>query len=66
MLVVGPVALLITGFLSFIIIGPIALGIGTAITGAIQFIFEHAGWLGAQFMVSSMHHLLLLDYTICS
>ncbi len=29
MLVVGPVALLITGFLSFIIIGPIALGIGT-------------------------------------
>ena len=40
MLVVGPVALLITGFLSFIIIGPIALGIGTAITGAIQFILN--------------------------
>lgn len=67
MLVVGPVALLITGFLSFIIIGPIALGIGTAITGAIQFIFEHAGWLGgaiygffyAPLVITGLHHMFL-------
>lgn len=67
MLVVGPVALLITGFLSFIIIGPIALAIGTAITGAIQFIFEHAGWLGgaiygffyAPLVITGLHHMFL-------
>lgn len=67
MLVVGPVALLITGFLSFIIIGPIALSIGTAITGAIQFIFEHAGWLGgaiygffyAPLVITGLHHMFL-------
>lgn len=67
MLVVGPVALLITGFLSFIIVGPIALGIGTAITGAIQFIFEHAGWLGgaiygffyAPLVITGLHHMFL-------
>lgn len=67
MLVVGLVALLITGFLSFIIIGPIALGIGTAITGAIQFIFEHAGWLGgaiygffyAPLVITGLHHMFL-------
>ncbi|BFL79388.1 PTS system trehalose-specific EIIBC component [Staphylococcus hominis subsp. novobiosepticus] len=67
MLVVGPVALLITGFLLFIIIGPIALGIGTAITGAIQFIFEHAGWLGgaiygffyAPLVITGLHHMFL-------
>ncbi|MCT1508543.1 PTS system trehalose-specific EIIBC component [Staphylococcus hominis] len=67
MLVVGPVALLIIGFLSFIIIGPIALGIGTAITGAIQFIFEHAGWLGgaiygffyAPLVITGLHHMFL-------
>ncbi|MGW9941200.1 trehalose PTS system EIIBC or EIIBCA component [Staphylococcus hominis] len=67
MLVVGPVALLITGFLSLIIIGPIALGIGTAITGAIQFIFEHAGWLGgaiygffyAPLVITGLHHMFL-------
>ncbi|WP_460911886.1 PTS transporter subunit EIIC, partial [Staphylococcus aureus] len=32
MLVVGPVALLVTGFLAFIIIGPVALLIGTGLT----------------------------------
>lgn len=67
MLVVGPVALLITGFLSFIIIGPVALGIGTAITSAIQFVFEHAGWLGgaiygffyAPLVITGLHHMFL-------
>lgn len=39
MLVVGPVALLVTGFLAFIIIGPVALLIGTGITSGVTFIF---------------------------
>lgn len=46
MLVVGPVALLVTGFLAFIIVGPVALLIGTGITNAVNFVFEHVGcWL---------------------
>ena len=56
MLVVGPVALLVTGFLAFIIIGPVALLIGTGITSGVTFIFQHAGWLG-QYMDCYMHHL---------
>ncbi|MCH4390583.1 MULTISPECIES: PTS system trehalose-specific EIIBC component [Staphylococcus] len=67
MLVVGPVALLVTGFLAFIIIGPIALAVGTGITGAVQFVFEHAGWLGgalygffyAPLVITGLHHMFL-------
>lgn len=67
MLVVGPVALLITGFLAFIIIGPIALGLGTGITNGVTFIFEHAGWLGgaiygllyAPLVITGLHHMFL-------
>ena len=66
MLVVGPIALLVTGFLAFVIIGPIALVIGTGITGAIQFVFEHAGWLEASYMDYFMARLLLQGYIICS
>lgn len=67
MLVVGPVALLITGFLAFIIIGPIALGLGTGITNGVTFVFEHAGWLGgaiygllyAPLVITGLHHMFL-------
>lgn len=67
MLVVGPIALLVTGFLAFVIIGPIALVIGTGITGAIQFVFEHAGWLGGflygllygPLVITGLHHMFL-------
>ena len=67
MLVVGPVALLITGFLSFIIIGPLALWLGTGITNGVTFVFEHAGWLGgaiyglfyAPLVITGLHHMFL-------
>lgn len=67
MLVVGPIALLITGFLAFIVIGPVALWLGTGITNGITFIFEHAGWLGgaiygllyAPLVITGLHHMFL-------
>src|SRR5699024_2437159 len=67
MLVVGPVALLITGFLSFIIIGPLALELGTLITNGIKGIFDSAGWLGgavyglfyAPLVITGLHHMFL-------
>src|SRR5699024_5986445 len=67
MLVVGPVALLITGFLAFIIIGPVALWLGTGITSGVTFVFEHAGWLGgaiyglfyAPLVITGLHHMFL-------
>lgn len=66
-LVVGPLALLITGFLAFIVIGPIALWVGTGITTGVTFIFEHAGWLGgaiyglfyAPLVITGLHHMFL-------
>jgi len=67
MLVVGPVALLITGFLAFIVIGPIALWLGTGITNGVTFVFEHVGWLGgviyglfyAPLVITGLHHMFL-------
>ncbi|HCW34542.1 MAG TPA: trehalose permease IIC protein, partial [Staphylococcus sp.] len=67
MLVVGPVALLITGFLAFIVIGPLALELGTLITNGIKAIFETAGWLGgavyglfyAPLVITGLHHMFL-------
>ncbi|PTI38664.1 MULTISPECIES: PTS system trehalose-specific EIIBC component [Mammaliicoccus] len=67
MLVVGPVALLITGFLAFIVIGPLALGLGTLITDGIKAIFDSAGWLGgavyglfyAPLVITGLHHMFL-------
>lgn len=67
MLVVGPIALLITGFLAFIVIGPVALWLGTGITNGVTFIFEHVGWLGgaiygllyAPLVITGLHHMFL-------
>ncbi|WP_436855643.1 PTS system trehalose-specific EIIBC component [Staphylococcus caeli] len=67
MLVVGPVALLVTGFLAFIVIGPVALWLGTGITNGVTFVFEHAGWLGgaiyglfyAPLVITGLHHMFL-------
>lgn len=67
MLVVGPIALLITGFLAFIVIGPVALWLGTGITNGVTFVFEHAGWLGgaiygllyAPLVITGLHHMFL-------
>ncbi|AVP35859.1 PTS trehalose transporter subunit IIBC [Staphylococcus felis] len=67
LLVVGPVALLITGFLAFLIIGPVALVIGKGITDAVTFLFQNAGWFGgaiygliyAPLVITGLHHMFL-------
>ena len=67
MLVVGPVALLITGFLSFIIIGPIAFRYRNSDYRCYTIYFEHAGWLGgaiygffyAPLVITGLHHMFL-------
>ncbi|MBC9873847.1 PTS system trehalose-specific EIIBC component [Macrococcoides bohemicum] len=75
MLVVGPVALLLVGFLSFIIIGPVAFWLGNQITGFVQMIFENAGWLGgliyglvyAPLVITGLHHMFLaVDFQLMS
>ncbi|MCS4487350.1 PTS system trehalose-specific EIIBC component [Staphylococcus americanisciuri] len=67
LLVVAPVALLVTGFLAFLVIGPAALWIGTGITVAVTTLFESAGWLGgaiyglfyAPLVITGLHHMFL-------
>ncbi|MCE5591238.1 PTS system trehalose-specific EIIBC component [Staphylococcus pseudintermedius] len=67
LLVVGPVALLVTGFLAFLFIGPLALWVGTGITSAVQFLFGNAGWFGgavygllyAPLVITGLHHMFL-------
>jgi len=64
LIVVAPVALLVTGFLSLILIGPITMEIGTWITTAIVSLFENfntlAGFiyagLNSLLVVTGMHH----------
>jgi trehalose PTS system EIIBC or EIIBCA component len=67
LLLVAPIALLVTGFLAFIIIGPITFAIGNGITSAVVWVFQHMGWLGgliyggvyALLVITGMHHTFL-------
>jgi trehalose PTS system EIIBC or EIIBCA component len=67
LLIVAPVTLLITGFLSFIVIGPVTFAIGKAITAAFVFVFNHFALLGgliygglySVLVVTGMHHTFL-------
>lgn len=67
LLVVAPVSLLVTGFLAFVVIGPITFAIGNAITSAFTGIFSAAPALGgllygalyAPLVVTGMHHTFL-------
>ncbi|MFB9757437.1 MULTISPECIES: PTS system trehalose-specific EIIBC component [Bacillaceae] len=67
LLLVAPIALLLTGFLSFIVIGPITFAIGNVITNAVVGIFEVAPLLGgliygglyAPLVITGMHHTFL-------
>lgn len=67
MLFVAPVALLITGFVSFIAIGPITFFIGNLITNGVVAIFDFAPILGgliygglyAPLVITGMHHTFL-------
>ncbi|RDI40133.1 PTS system trehalose-specific EIIBC component [Falsibacillus pallidus] len=67
LLVVAPVALLITGFATFIVIGPVTFWIGTNLTDGVVWIFNHFAWLGgliygglyAVMVITGMHHTFL-------
>ncbi|MDQ0243578.1 PTS system trehalose-specific IIC component [Bacillus fengqiuensis] len=67
LLLVAPIALLLTGFVSFIAIGPITFAIGNVITDAVVGIFEVAPILGgliygglyAPLVITGMHHTFL-------
>ncbi|MFC5713199.1 PTS system trehalose-specific EIIBC component [Thalassorhabdus alkalitolerans] len=67
MLVVAPVALLITGFLAFIAIGPIMFTIGDAITSVFVGVFDQAAAIGgllygliyAPLVITGLHHTFL-------
>ncbi|MFC4767110.1 PTS system trehalose-specific EIIBC component [Effusibacillus consociatus] len=67
LLLVAPLTLLITGFLAFVVIGPITFGIGNAITNAFVWIFNNFAALGgliygglyALLVVTGMHHTFL-------
>lgn len=67
LLLVAPIALLLTGFLSFIAIGPITFAIGNVITNAVVGLFDVAPLLGgllygglyAPLVITGMHHTFL-------
>ncbi|MCP3027408.1 PTS system trehalose-specific EIIBC component [Halobacillus sp. A5] len=67
LLVVAPVALLVTGFLTFILIGPVTFAIGNFITDGLVGIFDAASALGGfiygglygVMVITGMHHTFL-------
>ncbi|WP_102026336.1 PTS system trehalose-specific EIIBC component [Salirhabdus sp. Marseille-P4669] len=67
LLLVAPITLLITGFLSFILIGPVMFAIGNWITDGLVSIFDNFALLGgliygglyAVLVVTGMHHTFL-------
>lgn len=67
LLLVAPIALLVTGFLSFIVIGPVTFGLGNAITLFFTTIFDKFAILGglvygalyAPLVITGMHHTFL-------
>ncbi|MFD1776224.1 PTS system trehalose-specific EIIBC component [Paenibacillus rhizophilus] len=67
LLVVAPVALLVTGFLAFTIIGPVTFAIGNAITNGLVHVFNTLpavggllyGGIYALLVVTGMHHTFL-------
>ncbi|MFC4559937.1 PTS system trehalose-specific EIIBC component [Virgibacillus kekensis] len=67
LLIVAPVALLVTGFLTFIIIGPITFAIGNTITDGLIAVFDNFPIIGgllygaiyAPLVITGMHHTFL-------
>ncbi|WP_138417926.1 PTS system trehalose-specific EIIBC component [Aquibacillus sediminis] len=67
LLVVAPVTLLLTGFIAFIVIGPLSLAIGTGITDAVMALFGNYGGLAgfiygginSLLVVTGMHHTFI-------
>ncbi|TMN22543.1 PTS system trehalose-specific EIIBC component [Lentibacillus cibarius] len=67
LLIVAPIALLVTGFLTFIIIGPVTFAIGNWITDGLVALFDQYAVLGglvygavyAPLVITGMHHTFL-------
>ncbi|WP_332691609.1 PTS system trehalose-specific EIIBC component [Halalkalibacter lacteus] len=67
LLVVAPIALLVTGFIAFIAIGPVTFAIGNGITAIFVGIFDNFSFLGgllygaiyAPLVITGMHHTFL-------
>ncbi|MGJ7035317.1 PTS system trehalose-specific EIIBC component [Anoxybacillus eryuanensis] len=67
LLLVAPIALLVTGFISFIAIGPVTFGIANALTDGLVSLFDRFAALGglvygglyAVLVVTGMHHTFL-------
>src|SRR5699024_36984 len=67
LLIVAPIALLVTGFLAFILIGPVTFTVGSWITDGLVSIFNAAPLLGgliygsiyAPLVITGMHHTFL-------
>ena len=67
LLVVAPVALLVTGFLTFIVVGPVTFAVGNWITDGLVTVFDNFAVLGgliygaiyAPLVVTGMHHTFL-------
>jgi PTS system trehalose-specific IIC component len=67
LLAVAPIALLVVGFASFVVIGPITFAIGEALADFLVWVFDIAPWLGgliygtfyAPLVITGMHHTFL-------
>ncbi|KMK75051.1 PTS system trehalose-specific EIIBC component [Alkalihalobacillus pseudalcaliphilus] len=67
LLIVAPIALLVTGFLSFLLIGPVTFSIGNFITDIFVWVFDNVAALGgllyglsyAPLVITGMHHTFL-------
>lgn len=67
LLLVAPVTLLVTGLVSFIVIGPLTFAVGDAVTSALVAVFDHFALLGgliyggiyALLVITGMHHTFL-------
>ncbi len=67
LLLVAPIALLLTGFLTFIIIGPVTFTIGNWITEGLVYVFDQFAIIGgllygaiyAPLVITGMHHTFL-------
>ncbi|MFC0524258.1 PTS system trehalose-specific EIIBC component [Pontibacillus salicampi] len=67
LLIVGPVSLLVTGFLTFIAIGPLMFGLGNLITDGLVALFDNFAALGGLvygalypvMVITGMHHTFL-------
>jgi len=75
LLLVAPIALLVTGFVTFVAVGPLTFGIGNWITGLVVYVFNHVPAIGgllyggcyALLVITGMHQAFLaVDFQLIS